>query len=215
MAFLNFTTGAWTIYPTSTVPYTPWVLTYFDGSNGSAVWFNEHYANRMGVIYDNATQLTEYNISNPPLYNLTTITDPTNGTNMVTMAVAQDGAWFAAAGGFVGYVNGSYVPPFSISIGSSSVQVTPADRLRRRSTSRGTRWGATSRSSSLTTSSTTGRPSCSLSVPPCRWRSSGGTDTVSLNIEAATGIQPGTYIAAATVTDGSIYRSVYFTVLVT
>ena len=31
MAFLNFTTGAWTIFPTSTVPYTPWVLTYFDG----------------------------------------------------------------------------------------------------------------------------------------------------------------------------------------
>ena len=49
-------------------------------------------------------------------------------------------------------------------------------------------------------------------VPPA---SSGGTGTVSLNIAAATGIQPGTYIAAATVTDGSIYRSVYFTVVVT
>ena len=88
MAFLNFTTGRWTIYPTSTVPYTPWVLTYFDASNGTAVWFNEHYGNRMGVIYDNATQLTEYNVSNPPLYNLTTITDPTSGVNMVTMGLA-------------------------------------------------------------------------------------------------------------------------------
>ena len=215
MAFLNFTTGAWTIYPTSTVPYTPWVLTYFDASNGSAVWFNEHYGNRMGVIYDNATQLTEYNVSNPPLYNLTTITDPTNGTNMVTMAVAQDGAWFAAAGGFVGYVNGSYVPPFSISIDSSSVRVAPGGSAQTMLRLTGDMVGSNLSlqfSDNEFNNGTAKLLSFTAAVPAT---SVAGTGTASLSITAANGIQPGTYLAAATVTDGSIYRSVYFTVVVT
>lgn len=214
MAFLNFTTGRWTLYPTSTVSYTPWVLTYFDASNGTAVWFNEHYGNRMGVIYNNGTELLEYNVSNPPLYNLTTITDPTGGVNMVTMALAQDGAWFAAAGGFVGYVSGSYVPPFSISTSSSSVEVAPggsthltldltgnfkADNLTLQFSDNEFNNGSAKLLTFLASTPVTG--------------ASGSTSL--LTITASSTITPGTYIAAATITNGSIYRSVYFTVTVT
>jgi virginiamycin B lyase len=218
MAFLNFTTDRWTIFPTSTVSYTPWVLTYFDGSNGSAVWFNEHYGNRMGVIYDNSTQLTEYNVSNPPLYNLTTITDPTNGVNMVTMGIAPHGAWFAAAGGFVGYVSGSYVPPFSISVASPSIQVSPGGSTQ---TSLKLTGAVEPKNVTLQFSDNefnNGTAKYLVFTPGYSTASSGGGgsgETLLLNITAASGIQPGTYVAAATITNGSIYRSVYFTVTVT
>ena len=216
MAFLNFTTGAWTIYPTSTVPYTPWVLTYFDGSNGTAVWFNEHYANRMGVIYDNSTQLMEYNVSNPPLYNITAITDPTNGTNMVTMAPAQDGAWFAAAGGFVGYVNGSYAPSFSIAAGASSVQVAPGGSSKLALSLAGVTAHNNLSLQFSDNENNSGTPQLlSFTTPSLVPSSGGGPDQATLTIGAASTIKPGTYIAAATVTNGSIYRSVYFTVVVT
>ena len=215
MAFLNFTTDRWTVYPLSTVPYTPWVLTYFDGSNGTAVWFNEHYGNRMGVIFDNATQLTEYNVSNPPLYNLTTITDPTGGVNMVTMGAAKDGAWFAAAGGFVGFVNGSYVPPFSISLSSDSVNLAPGGSAQLALKVIGDTPGSNlslqfsdnefNNASAKLLSFTAG----SLAATP------GGSNSLVLKIAATNTIQPGTYLATATVTNGSIYRSVYFSVVVT
>jgi streptogramin lyase len=214
MAFLNFTTDQWTIYPLSTVPYTPWVLTYFDGSNGTAVWFNEHYGNRMGVIYDNASQLTEYNVSNPPLYNLTTITDPSDGVNMVTMGSAEDGAWFAAAGGFVGFVSGSYVPPFSISLGGTSARVAPGGSVQVALRVSGDTPGSnlslqfSDNEFNNATAKLLTFASGSLTSSP------GGISSIVLTISAATPLTPGTYLATATITNGSIYRSVYFTVVV-
>jgi streptogramin lyase len=214
MAFLNFTTGRWTLYPTSTVPYTPWVLTYFVASNGTAVWFNEHYGNRMGVIYDGATRLTEYQVSDPPIYNITKITDPVSGVNMVTMGVAPDGAWFAAAGGFVGYVNGSYVPPFSISATAPSVNLAPGGSARMSLEVGG---GMQQNNLSLQFSDNefnngTAKLLTFTAGPPVTYS---GYSSVDLNISASSSLKPGTYIAAATVTNGSIYRSVYFTVTVT
>ena len=214
MAFLNFTSGQWTLYPTSTVPYTPWVLTYFDGSNGTAVWFNEHYGNRMGVIYDNSTELTEYNVSNPPLYNLTTITDPTDGINMVTMGLATDGAWFAAAGGFVGFVNGSYVPPFSISVASPSIQVSPGGSAQTTLNLSGAVQGKNVTLQFSDNEFNNGSAKLLIFTPGPPTTTAVGS-SVALDITAASTIQPGTYIAAATITNGSIYRSFYFSVVVT
>jgi hypothetical protein len=54
-----------------------------------------------------------------------------------------------------------------------------------------------------------------LSFTPGSPVSSSGGSSVGVTIAAASNMQPGTYIAAATVTNGSIYRSVYFTVVVT
>jgi hypothetical protein len=189
-------------------------LTYFDGSNGTAVWFNEHYGNRMGVIYDNASQLTEYNVSNPPLYNLTTITEPTNGVNMVTMAVAPHGAWFAAAGGFVGYVNGSYVPPFSISLSDSTVPVARGGSTQTVLELSGAVEGKNVSLQFSDNEFNNGTAKYLTFTQGLSSLTSGGSVVV-LNIGASSKLQPGTYLAAATLTDGSIYRSVYFTVVVT
>jgi len=210
MAFLNFTTDQWTIYPTSTVPYVPVVLTYFDGSNGTAVWFNEHYANRMGVITGDGRYLTEYSITDPPLFNITTILE---NYNMVTMGLAVDGAWFAAAtAGIVGFVNASYHPPFSISANTTSISVAPG------------------RSAEISLQYTDNFPATNLSLqfednefnngtakfmsftPGLATTSATGVSTVALTVSASNNLQPGEYIAAATVTNGSIYRTVYFTV---
>ncbi len=216
MAFLNFTTGAWTIFPVSTVPYTPYALTYFDATNGTDVWFNEHYANRMGVIYDNASQLTEYNISNPPVYNLTEITDPTSGINMVTMGIAPDGAWFAASSAqTMGFVSGSYLPPFAISLSTHKVQLAPGGSAQISITLSGDTIGRNLSLQFSDNENYSGTPQQLSFTTPAPIASTVGTNSIAMTIQAASGIQPGTYLAAATVTDGSIYRSVYFTVIVT
>jgi hypothetical protein len=44
--------------------------------------------------------------------------------------------------------------------------------------------------------------------------SSAGLSTFTLTVSASSALAPGAYVAAATVTNGSIYRSVYFTVIV-
>ena len=214
MAFLNFTTDQWTIYPTSTVPYVSTVLTYFDASNGTAVWFNEHYANRIGVITDDGRYLTEFSVTNPPLWNITTILE---NYNLVTMGLmGNQGAWFAAAtANIVGFVNASYHPPFSISASTTSVTVAPGQ------------------SADVSIQYTDNFPATNLSlqfednefnngsakfisfVPGPATTSPSGVSTLVVAISPSSGIAPGDYIAAATVTNGSIYRTVYFTVDVT
>lgn len=210
MAFLNATTNQWTIYPTSTVPYVPVVLTYFDGSNGTAVWFNEHYSNRMGVITGDGRYLTEYSITNPPIFNITTILE---NYNMVTMGLATDGAWFAAAtAGIVGFVNGSYHPPFSISTNSTSVQLAPGG-----STTVGVQYTGNVPGSNLSlqfedNENQTGTPSQISFTPGTVSTSQSGTSSFVLTLSATNTLQPGTYIGGITVTNGSIYRTVYVTI---
>jgi streptogramin lyase len=213
MAFLNFTTDRWTIYPTSTVPYVPVILTYFDGSNGTAVWFNEHYSNRMGVITGDGRYLTEYSITDPPIFNITTILE---NYNLVTMGLATDGAWFAAAtADIVGFVNASYHPPFSISANATSVNLAPGG-----STEVGINYTGNVTGSNLSlqfedNEFNNGTAKLMSFVPGAITTSPTGVSTFTLTISASSSLQPGEYIAAATVTNGSIYRTVYFTVVVT
>jgi hypothetical protein len=210
MAFLNFTTDRWTIYPTSTVPYVTTVLTYFDASNGTAVWFNEHYANRMGVITDDARYLTEYSITDPPLFNITTILE---NYNLVTMGLASFGPWFAAAtAGIVGFVNASYHPPFSITANTTSVNLAPGG-----STEIGIQYTGNVAGSNLSLQFEdnefyNGSAKLLSFVPETIATSSAGVSTFTLAVSASSSLQPGEYEAAATVTNGSIYRTVYFDV---
>ena len=66
MEFYNEKTMQWQPYPTSTVGYVPITLPYFDVSNGTTVWFNEHFGNKLAEICCNRTSLTEYSFSDPP-----------------------------------------------------------------------------------------------------------------------------------------------------
>ena len=210
MAFLNFTTNRWTIFPTSTVPYVSDVLTYFDGSNGTAVWFNEHYANRMGVLTDNGRSLTEYSITDPPLFNISTILE---NYNMVTMGLAKDGAWFAATtAGIVGFVNGSYAPPFRISANASSVRLSPGGAVPLGVQITGNVSGANLSLQFQDNEFSNSTAKLLTFVPGPSSPSGNGATSFTATISASGLLQAGTYVAAVTVTNGSIYRTVYLAV---
>jgi len=111
VGFYNLTDRSFTTYPTSRINNTNTVLPYFIKTNDSSyVWFNEHYGNRMAVIDLAKSTLTEYSESNPPAKNSSQI------GNALTFALARNGAWFTAiTGNFIGYVDASYTPSFSVS----------------------------------------------------------------------------------------------------
>lgn len=122
VGFYNLTDGAYTLYPTSTVSYTNTVLPYFIRTNdSSSVWFNEHYGNKIAVIDPARGTLTEYSEADPPVDNGSKI------GNSLTFALGQRGAWFTAfTGNFIGYVDASYRPSFSVAVsGSHTIQVKP------------------------------------------------------------------------------------------
>src|SRR5208283_1624873 len=108
LAYYDFKTHAWSQYPTTPVNYIESTLPYFVAVNGSLVWFNEHYANRMAVIDTAHGLLTEYSLSNPPA-NKTTQID-----NALTFALGKDKVWFTElTANYVGYIDASYHPSFS------------------------------------------------------------------------------------------------------
>lgn len=122
VGFYNLTDRSFTTYPTSTITYTNTVLPYFIKTNDSSfVWFNEHYGNRIAVINLAQDKLTEYSESNPPAKNASLI------DNALTFALGNKGAWFTAlTGNFIGYVNASYKPGFSVAIsGDRTIQLMP------------------------------------------------------------------------------------------
>jgi virginiamycin B lyase len=220
MGFFNTTSSKWTIYPTSTVPYVPWTLTYFDVANGSAVWFNEHYGNKIGVIYDGATRLTEYSVDDPPMGNFTTIL---SDVNTLTVGLGANRLWFTQwSAGVVGFVNTSYSPPFSISSssatagGANSTITIPAGgsaqlklQLSGQSSSNLSLQFSDNEFNNGTAKSITFTPSVES------LQSLSGTEAVTLNVSVASGLVPGEYVAAITLTSGLILSSVYVTIVVT
>ncbi len=210
MAFFNATSSTWTIYPTSTVPYVPFTLTYFDASNGTTVWFNEHYADKIGAISDGGTRLTEYSVSNPPVNNLSLI------PNTLTMAIGDDRTWFTQwTGNVVGFVNQSYVPPFATSTTNESVQIQAGSSARVQLQVS----GHDSRSLSIQFSDSEFNNGTAKDIAftpsPVVLPSLDGTQTLSVGISVGSQLRPGDYVAAITVTDGLVLSSVYVTITVT
>ncbi|MDG6926199.1 MAG: hypothetical protein JRN09_06555, partial [Nitrososphaerota archaeon] len=168
--------------------------------------------NRMGVITGGGRYLTEYSITNPPLFNITTILE---NYNMVTMGLAADGAWFAAAtAGIVGFVNGSYSPPFSIATSSTSLSLAPGGSTQTDIRYTGNLPGA-NLSLQFEDNEFYNGTAKLLTFSPGTITTSAGDSSFTLTVSASSSIVPGTYVAAATVTNGSIYRTVYFDVVVT
>jgi len=208
MEFYNESAMRWELYPTSVVGYVPWTLPYFDVSTGSAVWFNEHYGNRLAEICCNASALTEYSLSNPPVENITKI------DNSLTIAAAGSRVWFTEwTAGYVGFVDTTYRPSFSVSLNSSStIEMRPGTTA----TAQMELSGESSRSlilqfsDSEQTSATPQDISFTSSVQTLS--SLNGEQSVAVTISAAEAIRPGQYSALMTVTDGLISRSVYLTI---
>jgi virginiamycin B lyase len=109
LAFYNFQTHSWSLFPTTLVSYVETTLPYFVAGNGSLVWFNEHYANRIGVIDATRGLLTEYSLSNPPA-NKTSQID-----NALTFSLGGSKVWFTElTANYVGYVDATQKPTFSV-----------------------------------------------------------------------------------------------------
>ncbi|HEV2389492.1 MAG TPA: hypothetical protein VGS04_02090, partial [Nitrososphaerales archaeon] len=115
LAFETVPAGDWMAYPTSSVSYIGTTLPYFVQTNGSLVWFNEHFGNRMAVIDSSDKTLTEYSLSDPAAANMSQL------DNALTFAIGGGRAWFAeSTSDAIGFVDASYRPSFSVSSNESS-----------------------------------------------------------------------------------------------
>ena len=214
VASYNFTAKSWSYFPTSFVlwdgsPVT--TLPYFVNSNGSEVWVNEHYGNRIAVIDPANGSLAEYSESDHPV-------DGTTITGAETFAVGGGRAWFTEwFSNGLGYVDPDYDPGFYTSIaGNGTVTVNPGsttsvDLLVHDTTHQGAlnltfadSESFVSKPANLTFSA----PSLPTSVPI-------GTATVPVTITALNSLKPGTYWAILTATDGLTYESSLLKVVVT
>ena len=200
--------GNWTVYPTSTVSYERYTLPYFIQSQGTRVWFNEHYGNKIAMVDPAQGTLTEYSEANPPISNSSEI------QNDLTFAATPTGAWFTSTtADYVGFVNASG-PSFSVAAhGSNRMSLALGGTLNASLTVSGS-WrtplsirfsdseelSSVPKLISITTSNS--------SVPA---RECGGCSAVGivLKITAPSSLLPGQYTVAVTVSDGLVDQTAY------
>ena len=213
MGFYNAKTTQWQAYPTSTVGYVSVTLPYFDVSNGTAVWFNEHFANKLGEICCNGTSLTEYSLSDPPASSISTI------DNAETIALASDRVWFTEmTADFVGFVSDSYNPPFSISLaGNSTVGMLPGSTTQVQLKLSGTSPAPLSWQFSDSEQFSGAPKNITFAGPGQGFSLNGGAQgwvSASVTVGASQSTPAGRYEALITVTDGLVYRSVYIEIVI-
>ena len=212
LASYNFTTRTWAYYPTTAIGWYPTTLPYFVSADGSYVWFNEHYGNKMAKIDPAKGSLTEYSESSSQSLNGSTI------GNALTFAVGGGRAWFTElTGNILGYVDASYAPGFSTSIAgnntvvisrgsNASVSLVVHDTTHQGmlSLSFADSESLTSKPSDLTFSA----PGNSVSPPM------GGVSSVKVTVSASQSLKPGIYFAILTATDGLTYESSFMKIVV-
>jgi streptogramin lyase len=197
--------GSWTTYPTSTLRYENSTLPYFVEAEGSSVWFNEHYANKIARLNPGDGVLTEYSESNPPVSNATQI------QNDLTIALSSNKLWFTSTtGDYIGYVNAGFEPSFSVSKTSSShVALEVGGSLTAQLEVDGS-WSKPLSVQVSDSEAPTSFPRL-LTIKPAISTIPAGSGPVPLQVVlgARPGIQPGTYTVAVTVTDGLTYQTAY------
>jgi streptogramin lyase len=205
VAFENLGSGNWTVYPTSSVGYVGTTLPYFVETNGSLVWFNEHFGNRMAVIDSSDKTLTEYSLSDPPAVNMSQI------DNALTFALGGGRAWFAeSTSDAVGYVDASYRPSFSLSANESSgLSVHRGGSSNVHVDLRGNSSSPISIQLSDSASPTLASTNITLQADRGEVESLSGNQSLNVGVEVGSGATPGRYTLMITATDGLISRSVY------
>jgi streptogramin lyase len=215
VASYNFTTRSWSFYPTT---YATWdgspvtTLPYFVQANGSEVWVNEHYGNRIAVINPVNDSLVEYAESDHPV-------DGNTILNAVTFALGGGKAWFTEwTGNGLGYVNASYAPGFFTSIaGNNTLFVNrgssaSAELVVHDTTYRGELNLTFSDSESFISEPSNMTFSAALStISP----TAGGDVKLAVTVTASESLKPGTYWATLTATDGLTYESSFLRIVVT
>jgi streptogramin lyase len=201
----DFSTRTWTKYPTSTVPWIDITLPYVIQEEGGNVWFNEHYANKIAMINPQRGTLTEFSEANPP------ITDPTKIQNDLSIAPALGGLWFTSeTGNYIGFVNASYNPGFTISVtGKSTAEVAPGSNA---SFSLEVS-GAWANPMNVTVSDSENFQSApqAITITPSAAVVPQGASSYSLKVEVSAGrtLPVGNYTLAVTVTNGDVQQSAY------
>jgi streptogramin lyase len=210
IAGYDLTSQTWTVYPTSTLPFTNTALPYFVRSSGSTVWFNEHYANRIGALSPTAGTLTEYSEADPPISAESAL------QNDLTIAVSPAGLWFTSTtGNYIGLVIGSHPPGFTLSAsGPNSLPISPGESTSVQLRVTGA-WSTELKVSISDSENYTSFPSL-ISIQPDKTVVPSGAGPVPLTValSAKDGIQPGRYTVGVTVTDGLVYQTAYLFVTV-
>jgi streptogramin lyase len=205
VAYYSFRAHGWVFYPTSPVSYEDTTLPYFVATNGSQVWFNEHYANHMAVIDAEHSLLTEYSLSDPPASRIIRI------DNALTFSLGGGKAWFTElTANYVGYVDASYRPTYEVSQASSS-----NIKLKRGANANLTFTVSGESNSPIAvlfadTENVTGRPQRILmAANVTEIQSLKGQETVLVNVTADRMLQIGDYTLLVTFTDGLVNQGAY------
>jgi streptogramin lyase len=211
VAAYSFNTNVWVFYPTSPVSYVDTTLPYFVATNGSQVWFNEHYANRMAMLDSENLLLTEYSLSNPA---------PTkrNGIdNALTLALGNKKVWFTAlTGNFVGYIDATHEPLFTISQpASSNIKLRRGGNITLTFTVSNVS-PAPLKVQFADSESITGHPmKILMTTNVTEIQSSTGPTEIVVNVSTDRTLAAGKYMLLVAVTDGLISQGAYVTLQVT
>ncbi len=205
LAFDNPANGTWTVYPTSSVGYIGTTLPYFVETNGSLVWFNEHFGNRMAALdFPNGT-LTEYSLSDPAASNMSQI------DNALTFTLGGGKAWFTeSTTNSIGFVDPSYQPSFSISAdGNSTLSVPRGESASLQVDLRGSSSSPIFIQSSDSEPPTLTGTSITMQADKNEIGSLAGNQSVNITVDVGAGTATGRYTLLVTATDGLISRSAY------
>jgi streptogramin lyase len=203
--FYNFTDEQWTTYPTSTVSYIDTTLPYFVAANGTQLWFNEHYANRIAVLDVPNQTLTEYSLANPPISNGSQI------ENALTFAPGKGRVWFTEwTANFVGFVDTAARPSFSVQIANASaLQFHPGGKTMFEVTAKGTSTQPLSVQFSDSESFTAIPQNISISASKSSLPPFSGQSSFTVTLEAESGLEPGNYTLLVTLNGGLVVQSAY------
>ena len=202
------TSGNWTVYPTSTVSYERYTLPYFIQSQGSQVWFNEHYGNKIAMLDPAQGILTEFSEADPPISNSSEI------QNDLTFAATPAGAWFTSAtADYVGFVK-TGGPSFSVGLsGSNGMSLSPGGTLNASLMVSGSwrsplsvKFSDSEQLSSVPKLISITASSSSLPARDCGTCSAVG---IGVKVAASSSLLPGRYTIAVTVSDGLLDQTAY------
>jgi streptogramin lyase len=205
LAFYNMSSHEWSQFPTSPVNYEETTLPYFVAANGSTVWFNEHYANRLAKIDTARGLLTEYSLSDPPASNITSI------GNALTFALGKDKVWFTElTANQVGYLDASYQPNFTISPPNiSNIKLKPGESVNVTFTINGQSAKPLTIQFADTENYTSRPQKIVMNATQTEIRSLTSQDVFVVTITTDKTLQPGNYTLLVTVTDQLTYQGTY------
>jgi len=207
LGFYDTRKAAWTFYPTSRSQISDLTLPTYVRINGTKVWFNEEFGDRMGVIDTTSNLMTEYSFSSPPPSNFTGIGD------VQTMALSDDYVWFTeSARNYVGYLDATYQPGFSIVASNSTISLRTGTRTNITLSILGRSSSPISLRFSDTETRTGLNENITLAASPSVVFPLDGSQQINLSIVVMGRPPPGNYMVAATITDGTTYRSTFIAV---